>query len=225
MRIIAEEQNLNTEKKKKQKFGNEVSSETDPSSAIEMEMADIEEAVPRKPPRNGSRIKQDVLTVDLKINKTSPKDSGVQETPEEKKKHKKKDKVTSMESKNGLSSENTEKAIRSKKRRKSSNNVSSTNRPDLISDDQPKDEVDIWIPNKKYKGQLSGFDPTLQLGKSGSLKQHRETKVKAAPASFAQFEEGLRTPPAFVRKAFTKLRPPQTEPVRKGKKMVGNGAR
>ncbi|XP_064599442.1 uncharacterized protein LOC135465986 [Liolophura sinensis] len=226
MGIIAEEHKLEKEIKKKGKSGKEISSENDQSFAIEMEEADIEEvAVPKKARKNGNKKEQDILTVDVNINMASSEDSREQEAPE-KKKHKKKKKVTNNESINMLISENTEENVKSKKKRKSIDNVSSTNSSETVPDDPPGEEVDIWIPNKKYKGKFSGFDPTLQQGKFPCQKHHRKTEVKAAPASFAQFEEGLKTPPAFVRKAFTKLRPPQTEPVKKSNKMthVSNGA-
>lgn len=60
------------------------------------------------------------------------------------------------------------------------------------------EEVEIWVPNKKYSGKLKGaFE-----------KQQKVVEGK----KFAQFEHGVHTPPAFIRKSVAKATAPNTDP-------------
>ena len=60
------------------------------------------------------------------------------------------------------------------------------------------EEVEVWVPNKKYSGKLKGaFE-----------KQQKVVEGK----KFAQFEHGVHTPPAFIRKSVAKATAPYTDP-------------
>ncbi|XP_048775041.2 ribosomal RNA processing protein 1 homolog B-like isoform X2 [Ostrea edulis] len=67
-----------------------------------------------------------------------------------------------------------------------------------------EEEVEIWVPNKKYSGKLK--------------KQEKSAEVK----KFAQFEHGAQTPPAYVKKSSAKLATPKTEPGKASKKVTGS---
>ncbi|KAL5019480.1 hypothetical protein ScPMuIL_002372 [Solemya velum] len=57
------------------------------------------------------------------------------------------------------------------------------------------DEVEIWVPNKKYKGKL----------------KQNEAKEKFS-SSFAAFEKNPTTPTALVRKSVSSMKTPKTDP-------------
>lgn len=61
-----------------------------------------------------------------------------------------------------------------------------------------EEEVEIWVPNKKYTGKLKGIHEQLLKGTEGK--------------KFAQFEHGVHTPPAFIRRSLAKVAAPNTDP-------------
>ncbi|XP_062572032.1 ribosomal RNA processing protein 1 homolog A-like [Saccostrea cucullata] len=71
-----------------------------------------------------------------------------------------------------------------------------------------EEEVEIWVPNKKYSGKLKGLFE----------KQGKGQEVK----KFAQFETSVPTPPAYVRKAVARIATPKTDPGKASKKLVEN---
>lgn len=84
---------------------------------------------------------------------------------------------------------------------------------DVAQDVLEDGEVEIFVPNKKYKGQFKGaFEKEVKksLGKG---------KSPQAKNDFVNFESGTKTPPAFVRRVLTKLKTPKTEPKKKSQKV------
>ncbi|XP_061165284.1 ribosomal RNA processing protein 1 homolog A-like [Saccostrea echinata] len=71
-----------------------------------------------------------------------------------------------------------------------------------------EEEVEIWVPNKKYSGKLKGLFE--KQGKGLGTKK------------FAQFETSVQTPPAYVRKSVAKAATPNTDPGKASKKLVEN---
>lgn len=61
-----------------------------------------------------------------------------------------------------------------------------------------EEEVEIWVPNKKYTGKLKGIHEQLLKVTEGK--------------KFAQFEHGVHTPPAFIRRSLAKVAAPNTDP-------------
>ncbi|CAH1798106.1 unnamed protein product [Owenia fusiformis] len=76
-----------------------------------------------------------------------------------------------------------------------------------------EEEVEIWIPNKKYKAKTE--EPTLNIKKK---KQSPKTENKQ---QFATFTKVQKTPPAFVKKSMDKLKTPKTEPKKHKLKNIG----
>ena len=60
------------------------------------------------------------------------------------------------------------------------------------------------------------YDNALTLLQAN--KKETDAKSAARGEVFAQFQQGVKTPPAFVKKAFNKLQTPKTEP-RKAKQV------
>lgn len=67
-----------------------------------------------------------------------------------------------------------------------------------VKKDALEEEVEIWVPNKKYTGKLKGIHEQLLKGTEGK--------------KFAQFEHGVHTPPAFIRRSLAKVAAPNTDP-------------
>ena len=72
------------------------------------------------------------------------------------------------------------------------------NHKKMVQKNALTEEVEVWVPNKKYSGKLKGaFE-----------KQQQVVEGK----KFAQFEHGVHTPPAFIRKSVAKATAPNTDP-------------
>ena len=78
-------------------------------------------------------------------------------------------------------------------------------------------EVEIWIPNKKYKGAEKAIFGAMSTKSLGQSSTPPVSKKKSAGSSFAAFDDQFKTPPpAFVRKT----KSPKTEP--KGNRQLVN---
>lgn len=79
-----------------------------------------------------------------------------------------------------------------------------------VKKDTLEEEVEIWVPNKKYSGKLKGIQEQLQKSTEGK--------------KFAQFEHGVHTPPAFIRRSLAKVAAPNTDPGKASKRILESDA-
>ncbi|KAK3106860.1 hypothetical protein FSP39_001584 [Pinctada imbricata] len=92
----------------------------------------------------------------------------------------------------------------------------SRNEVSSAQDDDSKladSEIEIWVPNKKYKGKLAKQIEEQIIKAEGDSKPKRSPKTraeKAASQNFAKFDDLKKSPPAFVRKAVSKATPKTT---------------
>lgn len=127
------------------------------------------------------------------------------------------DDVGSMKKKNNGISENCDESSQRKKRKKAPSSEQSDIRRSLEEvtgtaiageltgaadgsnhKSELEDEVEIWIPNKKYKGPLR--DAYAKLAKTGSSKVRCASHKKDDSAPFMTFVPSDKTPVALVRR-------------------------